>query len=300
MNSGYDAVVGLVENRFDMVVDRGSITALQRPYDHHLLTLKFSTATHETYFLKESHHHSPEHLQVVFSALETIRNHPPQLSFPLCTNDGAYHFSDSNERHFQLLTFLDLAPFDPTTVSLERLFGQLAGLHLNLSRCQVPSNRYSDLPAYVVLGLRRIQKRYGADLPFLPRLESFINRLPLGSLRQGGRHGDIQETNVCLQGADIVFVDADNVHLGYPLMDTIQGAVIYLDQAELCGSANQAVVEQVWQQVKGEAEAITRRDVRYLLARVMLGPIQGGELQPSKAALNRFLLDLECFCEDGE
>ena len=296
----FDAVIRLVENLFDLVVDHPSIAQVHRPYDDHLLTLKFSTTTHETYLLKESDSHPPQHLQAVFSALERIRNRKPQLSFPLPTRDGFYQFSDRNKRNYQLLKFLNLAQFEPKNVSLQRLFSHLAGLHLNLSHCSLPPNQYSDLSAYVIFGARRIQRRYGADLPFLPELESFIKHLPIGSLRQGGRHGDIQETNVCLQGDDVIFVDCDDAHFGYPLMDYVQAAVMYLDQAQLGCSENQAIVEQLWQQVNGEAPGITRQDLKYLLARVMLGPIQGGDIQPNQATLQRFLLDLEKFCEDGE
>lgn len=296
----YEALIRSVENQFELVVDPQSITALQRPYATYLITLKFSTPTGESYLLKEYDSFVPHHLQVVFSALEPIRDHKPQLAFPICSRAGLYHVSDQDGRNFQLLEFLDLAPFDPKKVSLQHLFSQLARLHENLAQCHIPANQYSDLRAYVVLGSRRIQQRYGAGLPFLPKLESFGNRLPHASLRQRVRHGDIQETNVCLQGDEVVFVDCDTVHFGYPLLDYIQGAVMYLDRAKVACSENQAIAEALWQQIKGETPGLTRQDVRYLLARVMLGPIQGGDIQPGQERLNSFLLDLDYFCEGGD
>ena len=183
---------------------------------------------------------------------------------------------------------------------LKSLFDQLTQLHLNLSYCQIPPNQYTDLQTYVTRGVSRIQKKYGPDLPFLPKLEAFINRLAIGSIRQGVRHGDIQETNVCLQDEAIIFVDGDDVHFGYLLMDYIQGAVMYLDQDSLGCTENQAIVEAVWQQAKGEVSGLTKQGVKYLLARVMLGSIQGGDIQPNKETLQKFLLDLEYFCESDQ
>jgi len=184
-----------------------------------------------------------------------------------------------------------------TSLSLNALFNEVRRLHDNLSNCCIPPNHYTDLHEYVVFGVRRIQGNYGTDLPFLPQLKSFIDNFPLDPIRQGVRHGDIQETNVYLRGPEVIFVDFDQMHCGYPLMDYIQAAVMYLRQEELRHPQNQAIVEHLWVYVKEELPRISQKEVKYLLARVILGPIQGGDIKPSQTELVSFLNELEHFCE---
>jgi hypothetical protein len=278
-------------------VDGNSITSVTRPYPNDLITLKFSTTTREAYLIKEFLSHSPQNLQLIFSELEKIRHKKPHISMPLPSHKELYYFTDSAGRNFQLLKFLNLSPFNQTSLSLNALFNEVRRLHDNLSNCCVPPNHYTDLHEYVVFGVRRIQDNYGADLPFLPQLQSFIDNFPLDSIRQGVRHGDIQETNVYLRGSEVIFVDFDQMHFGHPLMDYIQAAVMYLRPEDLRHPQNQAIVEQLWVYVKEEVPRISQKEVKYLLARVMLGPIQGGDIKPSQAELVSFLNELEHFCE---
>ena len=293
----YADLIQSVENLFGLKIDSNSITSVTRPYANDLITLKFSTTNHEAYLVKEFLSYSSQYLHLVFSELEKIRHKKPYISIPLPSHKGLYYFTDSKGRNFQLLKFLNLSPFNQTSLSLNVLFNEVGRLHDNLSNCSIPPNHYTDLHEYVVFGVRRIQDNYGADLPFLPQLKSFIDNFPLDPIHQGVRHGDIQETNVYLMGPDVIFVDFDQVHFGYPLMDYIQAAAMYLRPEELMHPQNRAIVEHLGVYVKQELPGISQKEVKYLLARVTLGPIQGGDIKPSQAELIRFLNELEHFCE---
>ena len=287
-----------VETLFGFRIDRNSIASVPRPYPNELITLKFSTTSRETYLLKEFLSDSPETLHLIFSELEKIRHKKPHISLPLPSLTGLYAFTDGKGRHFQLLKFLNLSPFNQNSLSLNALFSEVHRLHDNLSNCCIPPNHYTDLHKYVDFGVRRIQANYGTDLPFLPQLQSFIDDFPLDPIRQGVRHGDIQETNVYLKRSEVIFIDFDQVHFGYPLMDYVQTAGMYLRLEQLSHPQNQAIVEQLWVYLKEEELAhISQKEVKYLLARVILGPIQGGDIRPSPAELVRFLQELEQFCE---
>lgn len=87
------------------------------------------------------------------------------------------------------------------------------------------------------------------------------------------------------------------MHLGYPLLDYVQAAVMYLRPEELRHPQNQAIVEHLWAYVQEELPRISQKELKYLLARVMLGPIQGGDITPGPAELVKFLNELEHFCE---
>ncbi len=152
----------------------------------------------------------------------------------------------------------------------------------------------SSLHAFLLLECQRIHALFWHTFPGL-RQRHFSENLTLPSIREGVRHGDIQDTNVFLFQDDLIFVDFDDVHWGYPLMDYIQALAMYFTLDRLHHEANEALIESILPLAREQMSGITTRDIKYLLARVLLGPIQGGDWLPHRKKLIEWLDNLEAF-----
>ncbi|MEM7347264.1 MAG: hypothetical protein AAF485_23745 [Chloroflexota bacterium] len=82
------------------------------------------------------------------------------------------------------------------------------------------------------------------------------------------------------------------------MMDYVQAAAIYINQADLLQRQNQIIVNELWAVAAEQSMPdISVRALKYLLARVLLGPVQGGDVNPTLTELTRSLKALEYFCE---
>lgn len=239
-----------------------------------VVNLIITSNGNQKYFLKEVQGHSMRvGLDDVYLQLNLVNAKKATYILPSPRHDDSSKFLFEKEgKNFLLFPYVEYLPFSISEFSLNQLWNALDEFHELLSDKKFAKQDYRTYKSWLSMGALRLQKKFGEDLPFLKSFNDFLNeRFDNIQFVSGPIHWDIHKDNLGLSTlGHLVLLDFDLVQEGTYAQDLIAAAAIYVDWKN---PIEENFMNELWLKVSPLAKGLQKEDLKFLLARNVLGDL---------------------------
>lgn len=255
---------------FEMI----SVELFARNDEDTVVNLILTAEDDQKYFLKEIQSHSlREGLSEVYRELSSVQPKRSKWILSLARHDDSSKFLFQLEgKNFLLFPFVEYLPFSNVKVSPHQVWESLEEFHQLIKNKKFAKQDYRSYQSWLEMGSTRLKKKFGNDLPFLNVFDEFMNeRFPKIQFKTGPIHWDIYEDNIGIdENGRLVLLDFDLVQEGAYAQDLISAAAMFVDWNK---PLEEKLISEIFQKISLLAVGLKIEDVKFLLARNVLGDI---------------------------
>lgn len=258
-------------------LDIQSSKDLQRFDGDPVINRILKTSNDKGYFLKEIQTHSMRAgMDEIYKNLSLKKPELSKYILPLQREDENQKFIfEKDDISFVLFEYVRFEAFSPQRISLTKFWNVLSEFHYLTARDSYPKHEFRNYRSWLEIGSRRLQKKFGEDLPFLKKFDDFIeNQFPLIQFVSGPIHWDVHAENFGIDGdGRLLMFDFDLVQEGAYATDFLAAAALYIDWDNPFVKWDKDFLEMLFKKIEPMAAGISHRGLVHLLVRNILGDL---------------------------
>lgn len=296
-NQKLNLAVGQAEKLFGIRVASSEELSCEEPDS--LLNFFLTALDGQIFFLKEIPEHSfrPE-IDLTFANLSTVKAERFRFLLPLAHSKEKYSFYASDSA-FHLFRKESIATFQHERLGFLELLDILEEMHRKIAAIKFPGQSYRTFESWLQRPLKNLPEKFGPNLPFISKFEKFMeDRYPAIQLAKGNIHWDIHQRNMSFDASGkLTILDLDLMQEGEYACDFTRAACMYSSEHGNRFTVADDIVKATGDMLSKTSPGITESDVRFLMCRTPMGPMQSPHYFGNKEETFELLKSLERFVE---